>query len=182
MLKHICSIFFIFSLLFCSAGPSWGSCQTCLVREILEESDQSRFLSTDCSANLKKSVGLILAKASATEGLHPLDLSTLLGPSLPRIFLTRLHFSFLVSSFVYFCLRALIETRNTNPVGRICVFTSMFPAGEQRHEMRYSHWYHWRIRSIDTKLYWRRQNWKKVVRGGGEIPKFWYCSEALFFL
>ena len=136
------------------------------VREIFDKSDQVRFLSADCSANLKKS-GLILAKASATEGLHPLDLSTLLGPSLPRFLRTHLRFPFLVPSLVYFCLRALPKTRNTNPVGRICVFTSMFPAGEQRHKMRYSHWYQWRIRSIDTKLYWRRQKLTKSCKKGG---------------
>ncbi len=77
-----------------------------LSNEIPEESEQFRFLRVACYANIKGSVGLILAKASAMRISIPLDLSsrpfiplpcfmrsrragTLLAPSLvftPRLF------------------------------------------------------------------------------------------------
>jgi hypothetical protein len=46
-----------------------------LANELLEESDQFRFLRAACLVNLKGSVGLILAKASAMRISIPLDLS-----------------------------------------------------------------------------------------------------------
>ena len=50
-----------------------------LSNEIPEESDQFRFLRAACLANLKGSVGLILAKASAMRIPIPLDLSSRSG-------------------------------------------------------------------------------------------------------
>ncbi len=47
-----------------------------LANEIPEESEQFRFLRTACFANIKGSVGLILAKASAMRISIPLDLSS----------------------------------------------------------------------------------------------------------
>jgi hypothetical protein len=47
-----------------------------LANELLEESDQFRFLRTSCLANLKGSLGLILAKASVMRIFIPLDLSS----------------------------------------------------------------------------------------------------------
>ena len=47
-----------------------------LSNEIPDESDQFRFLRTACLANIKESVGLILAKASAMRISIPLDLSS----------------------------------------------------------------------------------------------------------
>jgi hypothetical protein len=46
-----------------------------LTNEIPEESEQFRFLHVACFANIKGSVGLILAKASAMRISIPLDLS-----------------------------------------------------------------------------------------------------------
>ncbi len=47
-----------------------------LVNEIPEESEQFRFLLATCFANIKGSVGLILAKTSAMRISIPLDLSS----------------------------------------------------------------------------------------------------------
>ncbi len=47
-----------------------------LANEIPEESEQFRFLRAACYANIKGSVGLILAKASAIRISIPLDLSS----------------------------------------------------------------------------------------------------------
>ena len=47
-----------------------------LTGEFLEESDQFRFLRVSHSDNLKGSVGLILAQASAMRVAIPIDLST----------------------------------------------------------------------------------------------------------
>ncbi len=47
-----------------------------LANEIPEESDQFRFLQAACHANIKGSVGLILAKASAMRISIPFDLSS----------------------------------------------------------------------------------------------------------
>jgi hypothetical protein len=47
-----------------------------LANEIPEESDQFRCLRAACYANIKGSVGLILAKASAIRISIPLDLSS----------------------------------------------------------------------------------------------------------
>ncbi len=46
-----------------------------LTNEIPEESDQFHFLRVSCYANIKGSVGLILAKASGMRSSIPLDLS-----------------------------------------------------------------------------------------------------------
>jgi hypothetical protein len=54
-----------------------------LDNELPEESDQFRFLRTACLANLKGSVGLILAKASTMRISIPLDLSS--RPFIPFI-------------------------------------------------------------------------------------------------
>ena len=47
-----------------------------LANEIPEESEQFRFLRAACYANIKGSVGLILAKAAAMRISIPLDLSS----------------------------------------------------------------------------------------------------------
>ena len=47
-----------------------------LANELPEESDQFRFLRAACLANLKGSVGLILAKTSVMRISIPLDLSS----------------------------------------------------------------------------------------------------------
>jgi hypothetical protein len=44
--------------------------------EFPEESDQLRFIRTDCLANLKGSIGLMLSKDSTMRVTIPLDLST----------------------------------------------------------------------------------------------------------
>ena len=65
-----------------------------LANELPEESDQFRFLRTTYLANLKGSVGLILAKASAMRISIPLDLSSRSFIPLPRFFRSRrpIHF------------------------------------------------------------------------------------------
>jgi hypothetical protein len=55
-----------------------------LANEIPEESEQFRFLRAACYANIKGSVGLILAKASAMRLSIPLDLSSRPFIPLPR--------------------------------------------------------------------------------------------------
>ena len=60
-----------------------------LANELPEESDQFRFLRAACLANLKGSVGLILAKASAMRISIPLDLSSRPFIPLPRFIRSR---------------------------------------------------------------------------------------------
>ena len=60
-----------------------------LANEIPEESDQFRFLRSDCYANIKGSVGLILAKASDMRISIPLDLSSRPFIPLPRFMRSR---------------------------------------------------------------------------------------------
>jgi hypothetical protein len=55
-----------------------------LDNEIQEESEQFRFLRAACYANIKGSVGLILAKASVMRISIPLDLSSRSFIPLPR--------------------------------------------------------------------------------------------------
>ena len=84
-----------------------------LVNELPEETDQFRFLRAACLANLKGSLGLILAKASAliddTTCDHnyflrisiPLDLSSLSFMSLPRFIRSRRSTPLLAPSLVF---------------------------------------------------------------------------------
>jgi hypothetical protein len=60
-----------------------------LAGELPEESEQFRFLRTSHLDNLKDSVGLILAKASAIRVTIPIDLSTRSFIPLPRFFNSR---------------------------------------------------------------------------------------------
>jgi hypothetical protein len=60
-----------------------------LAGELPEESEQFRFLRASRLANLKGSVGLILAKASAMRVTIPIDLSTRPFIPLPRFFNSR---------------------------------------------------------------------------------------------
>jgi hypothetical protein len=60
-----------------------------LVNEIPEESEQFRFLRVVCYANIKGSVGLILAKVSAMRISIPLDLSSRSFIPLPRFMRSR---------------------------------------------------------------------------------------------
>jgi hypothetical protein len=55
-----------------------------LANELPEESDQIRFLRTACLANLKGSLGLILAKASVMRISIPIDLSSRSFIPLPK--------------------------------------------------------------------------------------------------
>jgi hypothetical protein len=60
-----------------------------LAGELPEESEQFRFLRAARVANLNSSVGLILAKASATRVTIPIDLPTRWFIPLPRFFNSR---------------------------------------------------------------------------------------------
>ena len=60
-----------------------------LAGELPEESEQFRFLRASHLANLKDSVGLILAKTSAMWVTIPIDLSTRSFIPLPRLFNSR---------------------------------------------------------------------------------------------
>ena len=60
-----------------------------LANEIPEESEQFRFVRVACYANIKGSVGLILAKASAMRISIPLDLSSRPFIPLPRFMCPR---------------------------------------------------------------------------------------------
>jgi hypothetical protein len=60
-----------------------------LANELPEESEQFRFLRAACFANIKGSVGLILAKASASRISIPLDLSSRSFIHLPRFMRSR---------------------------------------------------------------------------------------------
>ncbi len=66
-----------------------------LTNEIPEESDQFRFLRVACYANIKGSVGFILAKASDVRISTPLDLSSRPFIPLPRFICRRRPLSLL---------------------------------------------------------------------------------------
>ncbi len=72
-----------------------------LTNEIPEESEQFRFLREACYANIKGSVGLILAKASAMRISIPLDLSSRPFISLPCFMRSRRTAPLLVPSLVF---------------------------------------------------------------------------------
>jgi hypothetical protein len=69
-----------------------------LANELPEESDQFRFLLTSCFVNLKGTVGLIMAKASAMRISIPLDLSSRSCVPLP-CFIRSCRVTTLFSSF-----------------------------------------------------------------------------------
>jgi hypothetical protein len=71
-----------------------------------EESGHFRFLRAACLANIKGSVGLILAKASAMRISIPLDLSSRPFIPLPRFIRSRRPTTLLVSSLVFSPLRS----------------------------------------------------------------------------
>ena len=72
-----------------------------LSNEIPEESDQFRFLRAACFANIKGSVGLILAKESDMRISIPLDLSSQPFIPLPRFMCARRATPLLVPSLVF---------------------------------------------------------------------------------
>ena len=72
-----------------------------LANEIPEESEQFRFLRAACYANIKGSVGLILAKASAMRISIPLDLSSRPFIPLPRFIRSRRATPLLAPSLVF---------------------------------------------------------------------------------
>ena len=72
-----------------------------LSNEIPEESEQFRFLRAACYANIKGSVGLILAKASAMRISIPLDLSSRPFIPLPCFMRSRRTATLLAPSFVF---------------------------------------------------------------------------------
>jgi hypothetical protein len=72
-----------------------------LANEIPEESEQFRFLRAACFANIKGSVGLILAKASAMRISIPLDLSSRPFIPLPRFMRSRRVTPLLAPSLVF---------------------------------------------------------------------------------
>ena len=72
-----------------------------LANDIPEESGQFRFLRDACFANIKGSVGLILAKASAMRISIPLDLSSRPFIPLPRFIRSRRPTTLLVPSLVF---------------------------------------------------------------------------------
>ena len=72
-----------------------------LANELPEESDQFRFLRAACLANLKGSLGLILAKASAMRISIPLDLSSRPFIPLPRFIRSRRSTPLLAPSLVF---------------------------------------------------------------------------------
>jgi hypothetical protein len=72
-----------------------------LVNEIPEESDQFRFLRASSFGNIKGSVGLILAKASAMRISIPLDLSSRPFILLPRFMRSRRVTPLLAPSLVF---------------------------------------------------------------------------------
>ena len=77
-----------------------------LVNDIPEESGHFRFLRGACLANIKGSVGLILAKASVMRISIPLDLSS--GPFIPppSFIRSRRPTTLLVPSLVFSPLRS----------------------------------------------------------------------------
>ena len=72
-----------------------------LSNEAPEESDQFRFLSAACLANIKGSVGLILAKSSDTWISIPLDLSSRSFIPLPCFIRSRRATPLLAPSLVF---------------------------------------------------------------------------------
>jgi hypothetical protein len=72
-----------------------------LTNEIPEESGQFCFLRAACYANIKGSVGLILAKASAMRISIPLDLSSRPLITLPRFICRRRPLPLLAPSLVF---------------------------------------------------------------------------------
>ena len=72
-----------------------------LVNEIPEESEQFRFLRAACYANIKGSVGLILAKTSAMRISIPLDLSSRPFIPLPCFMRSRRAAPLLTPSLVF---------------------------------------------------------------------------------
>jgi hypothetical protein len=72
-----------------------------LVNEIPEESDQFRFLRVVWYANIKRSVGLILAKASTMRISKPLDLSSRPFITLPCFIRSRRLLPLLALSLVF---------------------------------------------------------------------------------
>jgi hypothetical protein len=72
-----------------------------LANEIPEESEQFRFLRAACFANIKGSVGLILAKASVMRISIPLDLSSRPFIPLLRCMRSRRVTPLLVPSLVF---------------------------------------------------------------------------------
>ncbi len=72
-----------------------------LTNEIPEESGQFHFLREDCYTNIKRSVGLILAKASVMRISIPLDLSSRPFIPLPHFICRRRPLPLLDPSFVF---------------------------------------------------------------------------------
>jgi hypothetical protein len=72
-----------------------------LTNEIPEESEQFRFLRAACYANIKGSVGLILAKASAMRISIPFDLSSRPFIPLPRFMRSRRVATLLAPSLLF---------------------------------------------------------------------------------
>ncbi len=72
-----------------------------LSNEIPEESEPFRFLRTDCYANIKGSVGLILAKVSTMRISIPLDLSSRSFIPLPRFMRSRRAATLFAPSLVF---------------------------------------------------------------------------------
>jgi hypothetical protein len=72
-----------------------------LTNELAEESEQFRFLRSACFVNIKGSVGLILAKASAMWISIPLDLSSRPFIPLPRFMRSRRVTPLLAPSLVF---------------------------------------------------------------------------------
>jgi hypothetical protein len=72
-----------------------------LANEITEESGQFRFLRAACLANIKGSVGLILAKVSVMKISMPLDLSSRPFIPLPRFIRSRRPTTLLAPSLVF---------------------------------------------------------------------------------
>ncbi len=77
-----------------------------LANDIPEESGHFRFLRTACLANIKGSVGLILAKASVMRISIPLDLSSRPFIPLPRFIRSRRPTTLLAPSLVFSPLRS----------------------------------------------------------------------------
>ena len=73
-----------------------------LTNELPEESEQFRFLRAACFANIKGSVGLILAKASAMRISIPLDVSSRSFIPLPRFMRSRRVTPLLAPSLVFY--------------------------------------------------------------------------------
>ena len=72
-----------------------------LAHDIPQESEQFRFMRAACYANIKGSVGLILAKASVMRISIPLDLSSRSFIPLPRFMCSRRAAPLLAPSLVF---------------------------------------------------------------------------------